>query len=60
MSLILTGSWNLLDTQGELNTDIDLAGHLDDLGELDGLLSSALEVLNGEDLQARLVDLESN
>ena len=45
-----------LDTQGELNTDIDIAGHLDDLGELDGLLGGVLEVLDGEDLQAGLVD----
>jgi hypothetical protein len=45
-----------LNTQGELDTDIDLAGHLDDLGELDGLLGSVLEVFNGEDFQAGLVD----
>lgn len=45
-----------LDTQGELDTDVDVAGHLDDLGELDGLLSGGLEVLDGEDLQAGLVD----
>lgn len=30
--------------------------HLDDLGELDRLLSSALEIINGEDLHARVVD----
>lgn len=47
-----------LDAQGELDTDVDLTGHLDDLGELDGLLSGVLEVLDGEDLKAGLVDLE--
>lgn len=51
-------SESCLDSKGELDADVDLAGHLDDLGELDGLFGSALEVLNGEDLQAGLVDLE--
>lgn len=46
-----------LDTEGELDADVDLAGHLDDLGELDGLLGGVLEVFDGEDLQAGLVDL---
>lgn len=46
-----------LDAQSELDTNIDLTGHLDDLGELNRLLGSVLEVLNGEDLQSRLVDL---
>lgn len=45
-----------LDTEGELDTDVDVTGHLNNLGELDRLLSSSLEVLDGEDLQARLVD----
>lgn len=45
-----------LDTQSELNTDIDVTSHLHNLGELHRLLSGVLEVLNGEDLQARLVD----
>lgn len=48
---------NFLDTQGELDTDINLTGHLDDLGELDRLLGGVLEVLDGEDLKTRLVDL---
>lgn len=48
----------LLDSQGELDTDIDVTGHLDDLGELDRLLGGVLEVLHGEDLEAGLVDLE--
>lgn len=47
-----------LDAEGELDANVDLAGHLDDLGELDGLLGGVLEVLDGEDLQAGLVDLE--
>lgn len=47
-----------LDSKGELDADVDLAGHLDDLGELDGLFGGVLEVLDGEDLQAGLVDLE--
>jgi hypothetical protein len=46
-----------LDSKGELDTNIDLTGHLDNLGELDGLLGGVLEVLDGEDLQAGLVDL---
>lgn len=59
--IIISGYYILypLDAEGELNTDVDLAGHLDDLGELDGLLGSALEVLDGEDLESGLVDLES-
>ena len=48
-----------LDAEGELNTDVDLTRHLDDLGELDGFLSGVLEVFDGEDLKAGLVDLES-
>jgi hypothetical protein len=48
-----------LDAQGELNTDIDLTGHLDDLGELDRLLGGVLEVLDGEDLKTGLVDLSN-
>jgi hypothetical protein len=31
-----------LDSEGELDTDIDITGHLDDLGQLDRLLSSGL------------------
>lgn len=50
-------TWNL-DTKSELNTDIDLASQLDDLGELNRLLGSALEILNGEDLEARVVELQ--
>lgn len=48
-----------LDAQGELNADIDLTGHLDDLGELDRLLGGVLEVLHGEDLKTGLVDLNA-
>lgn len=50
-------SESCLDSKGELDADVDLAGHLNDLGELDGLLGGVLEVLDGEDLQAGLVDL---
>lgn len=46
-----------LDTERELHTHVDLAGHLDHLRELDGLLGSTLEVFNGEDLEAGVVDL---
>lgn len=46
-----------LDTEGELDSDVNIPSHLDDLGELDRLLGGALEVLDGEDLQARVVDL---
>lgn len=47
-----------LDTQGELDTDIDLARHLDHLRELHRLLRRALQVLDREDLEAGLVDLK--
>lgn len=40
-------------------TQIDLTGHLDDLGELDRLLGGVLEVLHGEDLKTGLVDLNA-
>ena len=46
-----------LDTEGEFDADIDVAGHLDDFGELDGFLGGGLEVVDGEDLQAGFVDL---
>lgn len=46
-----------LDAEGELNTDVNLASHLDNLRELNRLLGSVLEVLNGEDLETRVVDL---
>lgn len=46
-----------LNTKGEFNADINVSGHLDDLGELDGLLGGDLEILNGEDLEARFADL---
>lgn len=46
-----------LNTKGEFNADINVPGHLDDLGELDGLLSGDLEILDREDLEARFADL---
>jgi hypothetical protein len=48
---------HILDTQSELNTNINVTRHLDDLGELDRLLSRTLEIINGEDLKTRVVDL---
>lgn len=46
-----------LDTEGKLDANVNLTGHLHNLGELDGLLSSRLQVLNREDLEAGVVDL---
>lgn len=46
-----------LDTKSELNTHVNLTSHLDHLGELNRLLSCVLQVVNREDLEARLVDL---
>jgi hypothetical protein len=46
-----------LDTKSEFDTHVDIAGHLDDLAELNRLFRSTLEVLNREDLEAGLVDL---
>jgi hypothetical protein len=51
------GAW-ALDTERELDTDVDVARDLDELGELDGFLGSGLEVVDGEDFEARFVDLE--
>lgn len=47
---------NALNAQVELYTDVDIAGHLDDLGELHALLGGGLEVVDAEDLEATLVD----
>jgi hypothetical protein len=44
-------------TQRELNTHINIPRHLHDLGEIDCLLRRALQVLDREDLQPRVVDL---
>lgn len=49
--------WGCLNTQSELNTDINIASKLDDLGELDRLLGGALEVLDTEDLETRVINL---
>jgi hypothetical protein len=51
--------WSL-DTESEFHTHVDVAGHLDHLRELHRLLGSALEVLNREDLETRLVELEKS
>lgn len=49
-------TWSL-DTESEFHANVNFAGHLDNLRELDGLLGGVLEVLDGEDLEAGLVDL---
>lgn len=54
----LGGAPWVLDTERELDTDVDVASDLDELGELDGLLGGVLEVVDGEDFEAGLVDLE--
>lgn len=46
-----------LDTKAELDSDVDVARHLDNLGELRRFLRRALKVLDREDLEARFVDL---
>lgn len=46
-----------LDTESEFNAHVDFAGHLNNLGELNGFLRSILKVLDGKDLEARFVDL---
>jgi len=46
-----------LDAKCEFDTDINIAGELDQLGELHRLLRCALEIINGEDLEPRLIDL---
>jgi hypothetical protein len=35
-----------LDTEVELNANVDVAGHLYNLGELDGLLGRGLQIVN--------------
>lgn len=46
-----------LNTEGEFDADVNVARHLDDLGELDGLLGGGLQIVDGEDLKAGVVDL---
>jgi len=46
-----------LDTQTELDANVDIPCLLDNLGELHCLVSRLLEVVDGEDLEARVVDL---
>lgn len=46
-----------LNTKSEFNTNVNVSGHLDDLGELNGLLGRNLEILDRENLKARLADL---
>lgn len=46
-----------LDTKSKLNTHVDFTGHLYNFRELNRFLSGILKVLNGKDLQTRLVQL---
>ena len=46
-----------LNTEGEFDADVNVARHLDDLGELDRLLGGGLQVVDGEDLEAGVVKL---
>jgi hypothetical protein len=46
-----------LETESEFDADINVAGHLDDLGELDRLLGGGLQIVDGEDLEAGVVEL---
>ena len=46
-----------LDTKRELDANVDVSCHLDNLGELYTLLRSILKVVDGEDLEAGFVDL---
>lgn len=48
-----------LNTKSELDANIDVAGHLNDLGELHRLLGGGLQVIDGEDLEAGVVELGS-
>ena len=48
-----------LNTKSEFDTDIDVARHLDDLRELHRLLGGGLQVIDGEDLEAGVVELGS-
>lgn len=50
--------WEALDTEGELDADINVARHLDDLGKLNRLLGRGLEVIDGEDFETGFVDLD--
>jgi hypothetical protein len=47
-----------LDTEVELDANVDVAGHLYNFGELDGLLGCGLQIVDREDFKTRLVDLE--
>lgn len=48
-----------LDAKCELDTNVDISCHLDDLGELASLLCCALEVIDGENLESGLLDLNN-
>jgi hypothetical protein len=46
-----------LDTESKFDAHINIASHLDDLGELDGLFGGALEVFDTEDFEVGVVKL---
>ena len=46
-----------LNSQTELDTNIDITRLLDDLGELHRLVGGLLQVVDGEDLETRVADL---
>ena len=51
---------NDLDSKCELDPDVDITCHFHDLGELHRFLGCGLQVVDGEDLEAGLVDLEAS
>jgi hypothetical protein len=48
------------DTKRKLHADVNLARHLDNLGEIHDLLGSFLQICDGEDLEAGIVDLDKS
>ncbi len=45
------------DTKAELDTNINLSSHFHDLGEVNCLGRSFLQIGDGENLEARVIDL---
>jgi len=45
------------DTKGKLNSDVNIPGHLYDLGKVYRLFGRLLQISHGKDPQARVVDL---
>jgi hypothetical protein len=52
------GSEQCLNIKREFYAHINLSGHLDNLGELNRFLGCTLQVFDGKDLEARVIDLE--